>query len=278
MGRPKQNLPRTLREPRRTRARTRHTHAKRWLLSTWSTATAALAAAAVVAAIALLAHTNSQAAAESRIDHEVSALLAGIPQRASTLGNPNAPVNLQVFLDLKDPDSRSWFLKDLPAIISDEVRTGALKLEYHAYKTNTRSPQEFVKDQTAALAAGAQDKLWNYIYTFYHEQGSEFAPYATETYLDNLAHQSPGLNVAQWHTDRHTERREEQTTQEDQTARTLNLHVTPSFRIGRTGGPLHNYAGHSILKYGEQHPIALPEASDIATTIKGLDPTSPTTR
>lgn len=273
MGRPKQNLPRTLREPQRTRARTRDTPAKRWLLATWSTATAALAAAAIVAAIALLAHTNTQAAAESRIDREVGTLLAGIPQRASTLGSPTAPITLQVFLDLKDPDSRSWFLKDLPAIINEQIRAGTLKLEYHAYKTNTRIPQEFVKDQTAALAASAQHKLWNYICTFYHEQGSEFATYATESYLENIARQIPGLNLAQWHTDRHTGRREEQTTQEDQTAQALGLHVTPSFRIGRTGGTMHNYAGHAILKYGEQHPIALPEASDIAKAIKelGLD-------
>jgi hypothetical protein len=133
------------------------------------------------------------------------------------------------------------------------------------------APGNFVKDQTAALAAGAQDKLWNFIYTFFHEQGSEFATYATESYLENIARQVAGLNLPAWHTNRHTERREEQTTAEDQTARTLNLHVTPSFRIGRTDGPLHNYAGHAVVKYEDQHPIALPEASDIAKTINELD-------
>jgi hypothetical protein len=198
-------------------------------------------------------------------------LLAGIPQHGSTLGDQAAPVTLEVFTDLKDPDSRSWFLTDLPAIIRDYVRTGALNLEDHAYKTNTFFPQEFVKEQTAALAAGAQDKLWNFIYTFYHEQGSEFAAYVTETYLDNIARQVPGLNLARWHTDRHTERREEQTTLEDHTARALGLHVTPSFRIGKTGGTMHNYAGHAVIKYGEQHPIALPEASDIGKAIHELD-------
>jgi protein-disulfide isomerase len=273
MARPKQNLPRAFREPQKTRTRGRGEHAKPALLSTWSVTGIVLAAAAIVPALLLLvlAHTNSQAAAENRIDREVSALLANIPQHASILGSPAAPITLEVFLDLKDPDSRSWFLKDLPAIINEFVRTGALKLEYHAYKTNTYSPQEFVKDQTAALAADAQNKLWNYIYTFFHEQGSEFTTYATESYLDNIARQVPGLNLSMWHTDRYTGRREEQTTAEDQTARTLGLHVTPSFRIGHTGGPLHDYAGHTVIKYGEQHPIALPEASDIAKAIHELD-------
>ncbi len=175
---------------------------------------------------------------------------------------------LQVFLDLKDPDSRFWFLHHLSAIIHDQVRTGALKLEYRAYKTNTFRPQTFVKEQTAALAAGAQNKLWNYIDTFYHEQGSEFIGYVTEPYLESIARQIPGLNLARWRSDRHTGRREEQTTGEDRTARALGLHVTPSFRIGKTGGAMHSFSGHAVIKYGEQHPIALPTTWDIGKAIR----------
>lgn len=278
MAHHKQNLPRAFRQPRQASTQP-YAAARASRRRRWAEITATLALAAIVGAAAglLLRAGSGQAANEHKIDREVTQLLAGIPQHASTLGNPAAHATLQVFLDLKDPDSRSWFLKDLPAIIHDFVHTGALKLEYHAYKTNTRIPQEFVNDQTAALAAGAQNKLWNFIYTFFHEQGSEFATYATETYLDHIAQQVPELNIAQWHIDRHTERREEQTTAEDQTARTLGLHVTPSFRIGRTGEPLHNYAGHSVIKYGEQHPIALPEASDIARALKELGSTGRTT-
>jgi hypothetical protein len=207
---------------------------------------------------------------ESKIDHDVSTLLNGIPQTQSRLGASRAPVTLQIYLDLKDPDSRNWFLKDLPAIVRTYVRPGTLKLEYRAYKTNTRNPVEFVRDQTAALAAGAQNKLWNYIYTFYAEQDSEFVRYATEPYLNHIAEQLPGLNHTAWQTNRHDGRREEQTTAEDQTARTLDLHVTPSFRIGKTDQPLHNYSGHAIIKYKEQHPIALPDTNDIAQAIKDL--------
>jgi protein-disulfide isomerase len=276
MAHAKQNLPRAFRQPRQTSTQ-RHaaSRSRKWR---WAEIAAVLLAAIAGATAGLLLRAgNSQAAAEHKIDHEVTQLLAGIPQYQRTLGNPTAPVTLQAFIDLKDPDSRSWFLTDLPAIIHDFVRTGTLKLEYHAYKTNTYRPQTFVKEQTAALAAGAQNKLWNYIYTFYHEQHSEFAAYVTDGYLENIARQVHGLNIPLWQTDRHTERREEQTTTEDQTARTLGLHVTPSFRIGRTGGLFRNYAGHSVIKYGEQHPIALPETSDIAKAIKELDTTDRTT-
>lgn len=269
MGRTTQNLPRALRHPVRVPAAGT---ASRFRVPRWAEAAtvSVLVAITVISGVFLLTHTSSRAAAEHRFDREVTQLLAGIPQHQNTLGSPTAPVTLEVFADLKDPDSRSWFLNDLPAIIRDYVRPGTLKLEFRSYKTNTYRPQTFVKEQTAALAAGAQNRLWNYIDTFYHEQGNEFVTYVTDSYLENIARQVPGLNLPRWQADRHTGRREEQTTAEDQTARALGLHVTPSFRIGRTGGAMHNYAGHAILKYGEQHPIALPEASDIGKEIEEL--------
>jgi protein-disulfide isomerase len=230
-----------------------------------------VAAAALIAVRATTGGTSPQAILEARTSHEVTALFAGISQHQNTLGNATAPITLEVFADIKDPDTAGWFTTDLPAIVQNYVRKGTLKLIYHAYKTNTYSPQEFVKEQTAALAAGAQNKLWNYTDTFLHEQHNEFAPYATSTYLANIAHQIPQLNLALWHTDLHTGRREEQTTLEDQTARTLNLYVTPAFRIGPTGQHLHNYSGHTIIKNQNQHPFALPEAQDINNAIRELD-------
>lgn len=264
MSRPKQNLPRAFRAGNQRAATPSSSPAGRVRLA------AGLAALLVACALAVAFLRGSGACSipERKIDHDVSTLLSGIPQAQSQLGAPTAPVTLQIFLDLKDPDSRSWFLKDLPPIVRRFVRPGKLKLEYRAYKTNTRDPGEFVRDQTAALAAGNQDKLWNYIYTFYAEQQNEFAHYATEAYLNHIAQQVPRLNLTQWRADRHDGRREEQTTAEDQTARTLHLHVTPSFRIGKTHGPLHNYSGHTILKYGEQHPIALPDTTDITKAIQ----------
>ena len=214
---------------------------------------------------------------QAHIDHEVTMLLAGIPQHDRILGYPNAPVTLEVFADLKDPDSRYWWNHNLPAIIKQDVRTGLLQLHFHSYKTNTSNPIEFVHEQTAALAAGAQNQLWNYTDIFYHQQRnapthSEFEPYATNTFLQNVAHQTPSLNLTRWQTDQHTERREEQPSEESQTAREYHLWVTPSFRIGPTNGPLTNYSGSTILKYKAQHPISFIKAQDLNKTINELGP------
>ena len=272
MAHPKQNLPRSLRGvPQESAVRSSHVPTSRQL----RIAIAALLAASLATTLLLVNRTGSQAAAERKIDRYVTRLLAGVPQHGKILGQPSAPVTMEVFLDLKDPDSRSWILNNLPAIVKAYVRPGTLRLEYHAYKTNTFSPQEFVDEQTAALAAGAQDKLWNYLDTFYQQprrarERSEFESYATNAFLENVARQVPGLDIPLWQADRHTGRREEQTTAEDQTARKLGLHVTPSFRIGSTGHPLHNYAGREIIKYGEQHPIALPTAQELSSAVREL--------
>jgi hypothetical protein len=236
-------------------------------------ATLALVALAVAAAAIIQLTQSSNRQAE--LDRQVTRLLAGIPQHDHTLGYPTAPVTLEVFADLKDPDSRNWWNNYLPAIINQDVRTGRLQLRFHSYKTNTNNQVEFVIEQTAALAAGAQNKLWNYTDTFYHQQRnapqtSEFESYATNSFLQSVASQVPGLNLTRWQTDRHTERREEQPSEESKAAISYQLHVTPSFRIGRTNGPLANYSGSTVLKYKAQQPISLIKARDIDKAIKEL--------
>jgi Thioredoxin len=233
---------------------------------------ALLTIVAAIGVLVLTRHASSQAALERGIDHKVSAQLSGIPQEGATIGRRTAPVTMEVFVDLEDPTSRWWFREDLPAIIDAYVRTGALKLRYHAFKRNTYWPAVFVKQQTAALAAGAQDRLWNYIDTFFYEQGQELTHYVTENYLERIARQTPGLNLTRWHIDRHTGRREEQTATEDQSSRAIGLYVTPAFRIGKSGGHMSVFTGRINIQYPEQkHPIALIEASDIANAMKLLD-------
>jgi protein-disulfide isomerase len=176
----------------------------------------------------------ARAARDRRVHREVRTLLAGIPQNANTLGQPRAPITLQVFGDLECASARLWMLSVLPTVIQRFVRTGAMRIQYRSMKTDTINPRTFVNQQTAALAAGQQHRMWNYIETFYLEQGTEYTPYATEQYLDGIASQIPGLNLTQWHNDR-TNQRAEQVVADDQTAKALEFRDTPAFQIGRTG-------------------------------------------
>ncbi len=268
----KRSMPREWADPKATQAAKRAARKPRralWL-STGLVATL-LIAVAVIGTVLLVSPNSSRAGQDARYDREVSKLLAGIPQEGRTLGSPAAPVTLQVFADLEDNDSRRWVLTLLPAIIRKFVRPGILKIEYRSYKTNTIHSETFVKQQAAAIAAGAQNELWNFIDTFYHEQGREYTPYVTESYIDNIASQVPGLNIALWHKDRNDGRRSEQVVADDQTARADGIHVTPAYRLGRTGGPLKNFEGSEAITFPHQHhPTTFASAKDIANAINQI--------
>jgi protein-disulfide isomerase len=162
---------------------------------------------------------------------EVASLLAGIPQRGNTLGDPTAPVTLVYFGDLQCPFCREFTLGQLPFLIQRYVRSGKLKIEYRSKETATHDPETFGIQQMAALAAGQQDKMWNFIELFYHEQGTEDSGYVTEGYLQDLAGQVPGLNLSAWTAARSDAELANTITRDAQTVKSQGLRSTPSFLI-----------------------------------------------
>ncbi|HXP28476.1 MAG TPA: thioredoxin domain-containing protein [Solirubrobacteraceae bacterium] len=169
---------------------------------------------------------------------EVTSLLASIPQNGNTLGDPKAPVTLQYFGDLECPICREFTEGALKPLIEKYVRTGKVKVEYHNLETATREPETFRTQQAAALAAGKQQKAWDYIELFYHQQGQEDTGYVTEKYLQELAKQVPGLNLATWTTDRSDPEFTNTITSDAQAANNVGFTGTPSFLVGKSGGTL----------------------------------------
>jgi protein-disulfide isomerase len=132
----------------------------------------------------------------------VDALLQGIPQSGNVLGNPKAPVTMTYFGDLQCPICRDFTVDGgFPQLVANEVRQGKVKVVYNAFETATRDPTVFKNQQVAALAAGKQQKFWNFAELFYHQQGQEGTDYVNESYLNKLAQQA-GLNMSTWKTDR----------------------------------------------------------------------------
>jgi protein-disulfide isomerase len=157
---------------------------------------------------------------------------------------------LQYFGDLECPYCRAFTLSALPTIIQKWVRGGELKIEYRSMETATRDPEVFKAQQVAALAAGKQDKLWNFIETFYHEQGEEDTGYVTERYIQGIAAQVPGLNLSQWTSDRGEAALASQVASDEQAASAANIGGTPGFLIGRSGGALKQLEPSSFTEAG----------------------------
>jgi protein-disulfide isomerase len=176
----------------------------------------------------------------------VKTLIGGIPQHGNALGNPKAPVTLQYFGDLECPICADFTTKSLPTIIPKWVRTGKLRIEYHSMSTATGNAEKegaepegiFNGQQIAALAAGKQNLAWYYIETFYHEQGQEDSGYVTESYIQGLAEQIPGLNLSKWTADRSDPELTNEIATDAQAVNNEGFNGTPSFLIGRSGGAM----------------------------------------
>ena len=192
-----------------------------------------------------------KSAAAKSASSEVISLLQGIPQKANMLGNPNAPVTIQYFGDLECPFCKEFTLKALPTIIQKYVRTGKARIEYHSMQTATRERETFQDQQVAALAAGKQNRMWYFVELFYHEQGEEGSGYVTESYLQGLAAQVPGLNLSDWTSARNDPSYANQITSDAQAANQNGFTGTPSFMIGKTGGGLQKLEVSGFTNAGE---------------------------
>jgi protein-disulfide isomerase len=173
---------------------------------------------------------------------EINALLADIPQRANTLGQPLAPVTLEYFGDLECPFCRDFSLDVLPSVIQRWVRAGTLRIEYRALQTATRDPDVFVAQHVAALAAGRQGKAWQFVETFYAEQGEEGSGYVTESYLEGIASQIPHLDLPRWATERKDPELAKEIAGDAEAAGNAGLTGTPSLLLGVSEGAMRTFS------------------------------------
>ncbi|HEU0250158.1 MAG TPA: thioredoxin domain-containing protein [Solirubrobacteraceae bacterium] len=176
-----------------------------------------------------------KSAAATAASTAVISMLQGIPESANTLGNPSAPVTLVYYGDLECPFCKQFTLTALPSIIQKDVRTGKAKIQYRSLQTATREKEIFQLQQTAALAAGKQNRMWYYVELFYHEQGEEDSGYVTESYLQGLASQVPGLNLSQWSSDRNNPAYANEVISDAQSANQNGFSGTPSFIVEKAG-------------------------------------------
>lgn len=163
---------------------------------------------------------------------QVNTLLKGIPQSGTTLGDPHAKVTVTEYGDLQCPICKDFSGGAEVKLIQNEVRSGKVKLVYKSFETASRdpnaAPNAWPAQQTAAYAAGAQHKAWNYILLFYREQQTENTPYVTPSFLTSLAKAIPGLNVKTWNTDRQNPKYAEQVISQNKFASTMPFQGGPS--------------------------------------------------
>jgi protein-disulfide isomerase len=164
-------------------------------------------------------------------EQSVSTLLAGIPQSGGTLGSPSAPVTMTYFGDLECPVCKDFTLTGgFSQLIQNDVKQGRVKVVYQATCTatcNSHPHSTFTDQQAAALAAGQQNKFWNYVELFYHQQADETSAYVNDHYLTALAQQA-GLNITSWNAARASAALKQQVTTQETSDSTQGVNSTPT--------------------------------------------------
>lgn len=115
---------------------------------------------------------------------ETRAMLRGVAQDGSSLGDKNAPLVLTEFADPQCPFCRDYALGVLPQIIQRYVRPGRLRLELRLQRFI--GPDSDVAAR-AAQAAATRDRMWNFVDLMYRNQGQENSGYITDSYLSRIA-------------------------------------------------------------------------------------------
>ena len=162
---------------------------------------------------------------------ETRAMLDGIPQKGTQLGNADAPVVLTEYADLQCPFCRQYALNVLPQIVQDYVRAGKVRLDLKLLRF---VGADSARGAQAALAAGKANRFWNFTDLFYRNQGTENSGYANDGFLKAIGSAAGVPTVLDAV---NSSAHEAQIAADESAAATLGINSTPSFTIGAAGQP-----------------------------------------
>jgi protein-disulfide isomerase len=126
---------------------------------------------------------------------EAQDLLEGIPQSGTSLGQKNTPVTIHLHEDFQCPACAQFTRETFPDLVESHVAPGDVRV---VSETLAVLGPDSVATARAALAAGEQDRYWNYAALLFLEQGPENSGYATDAFLRELAKETRGLDVDRW--------------------------------------------------------------------------------
>ena len=190
---------------------------------------------AAAAAIALTRGSSSSSASSTTLPDSAGVLaeFRGIPQNGTTLGSPNAPVQLIQYIDLQCPVCRQFETTVMPSIVSKYVRSG--KVQVVSRPIAFIGPDS-VSGRLAALAAGKQNHFYDFTQLLYANQGTENTGWLNDDFISSAYASIPGLDAKAAEDARSSSLVSSQAQTYDDKANEDNVSGTPSVYVGKRGG------------------------------------------
>lgn len=122
----------------------------------------------------------------------------------------------------------------MPVLVADYVKTGKLRIVFRGLAFI--GPESKLALETA-VAAGAENRLWNVVDAFYAAQGHENGGWVNDELLADVARRT-GLDHEALAAERAQPWVAAQIRESTEAARAAGVRGTPAFELGPTGGTL----------------------------------------
>lgn len=184
--------------------------------------------ASVLIAVSIGGSDEGPRSSTSDSGEEAASLFEGIAQEGNFLGDPGAPNTLIEFADLQCPFCAEFSNEVLASVVDDYVRQGELNMEFQAL---TFIGEDSLEAARMAEAAGMQNKLWDFVHTFYANQGTENSGYVDEAFLTEIAEAVPGLDAESALADSESDEVTQALEEAQAAADDLGVESTPTFLL-----------------------------------------------
>jgi protein-disulfide isomerase len=169
---------------------------------------------------------------------DANTLFKGIPQNGLTLGDPNSPVHMEMFVDVQCPFCRDYETNNLPTIVTKYIREGKVQLTLKPWAFLGGAGSQSFSGRLGLIAASFQNKGFEYSKVLYDNQGTEESGWLNGQMMANIAASVNGLNLARWQADTNSSAPNPIASQVDAAAKSQNVVGTPTVFVGPKGGKL----------------------------------------
>ena len=150
--------------------------------------------AVIIVALLIVLNRPASTTPESASNRNQVAVPTGVPAEGNVMGDPNAPVTVEVWADYQCPYCRDFVMGPEAQLKKTLIPEGKVKLVYRNFAF---IGQESVDAAAAAYCAQDQGRFWDYNYKLFSEQGAENSGTFSKANLIRFA-SDLGLNVAQF--------------------------------------------------------------------------------
>jgi protein-disulfide isomerase len=174
---------------------------------------------------------------------EANNLFKGIPQNGLTLGNPKAPVTMEMFIDVQCPVCDDYEVNHLPGVVNKYIRAGKVQLHLKPWAFLGGNGSQSFTGRLGLIAAAQQGKGFQYAKVLYDNQGTEETGWLSGQEMAHIAASVTGLKLAQWRDDTNGSAVKDTAAAVDKLAKQEKVTGTPTILVGPTGGKLQVASG-----------------------------------